>query len=570
MTSQRASTTDQDFEERSSLGTYSELTPFDCSDHMYPVSSPQSKRKQLIPKIPKLPGDQLKGLSSNSDLKEERKEGKYLSDGIIPPPLPPPKRSRSNSFDSNMNRLPLDFGVHQSLGSSLASTPRASPHPCSISQPNKIRLDLLDSLFEQISAGDLTKVYHSLAHLCDHSVIFRALNFLPGTMVSSPPISSNMHGLFVFWVALLVLHPDGVIKVLERRTAAPTTTKTSTSFSSPSSPQRSPSRKHRKAKTRTGTPPVPSGPNNNLNLNGPPPTQDNSFVTLEYIVKFSGTLLSKKSLQEAFYDLFYHINLFHLPFVENYPLGFNPPAVACSSPVFTNHIHHVIPAPSTHPNLTYFHHLDASFDFLTSLIVDYVFSQKMIMMSPIGFVNMMPSHSIPVPTPSILITPSMNVKLPPPIATSPSYLPPRVPASSPLVFNAVTPMSNGQMMAHSPSAHQYSPYNECGYYHSVPEYSAISAPGHPPLHPPHFPAYHYSPHSTPIANVCTPMSHHQPQGPQYSSYQHQATEIKPDYSSHSSDCNYIFEISIKYSSLLNKIMEWKIELLASDSHPIPY
>jgi type II secretory pathway pseudopilin PulG len=353
----------------------------------------------------------------------------------IPPPLPPSKRSRSNSFDKpftpptsrdreKYTPTSKDSGYTNST-TSVRGTPLNSP----MAFGAKPRLDQLEAFFELFSSGDLNQIYYSLTHLCDSAVNVQMKDFIPFAQQQNATLTSNFHGLFIFWMILHVLHPDGIIKVLDRRIASsmlssyhssPSATNTPiansrsaesvggygggpggvnlvrTSSGSPphtlysnnpntnnhnhnnqqriSSPQHQALPPHHQPVVTNLRQPLNDNPyspslvlrnyfenfhvgsaNSPRNIAGAPQTPTTTIFNFEYIIKFSGTLLSAKKFKDTFQDLCSSEGLFQIPFVRDFAMfGHHP--IDNTAPVF----------PTYYP----------SFDFITSLIMDYLTKQK--------------------------------------------------------------------------------------------------------------------------------------------------------------------------------------------------
>jgi type II secretory pathway pseudopilin PulG len=379
-----------------------------------PHSNNNNNNAQQPHRIPKIPSDHI--IHSIPPI-------------YIPPPLPPSKRSRSNSFDKQFTPptsrdrerytpTSKDSGYTNST-TSVRGTPLNSP----MAFGAKPRLEQLEAFFELFSSGDLNQIYYSLTQLCDSAVNVQMKDFIPFAQQQNATLASNFHGLFIFWMILHVLHPDGIIKVLDRRIAS---SMLSSYHSSPSATN-TPIANSRSAesgggyhhgvpggvnlvRTSSGSPPhalYSNNPNNNnnqqrisspqhqafpphqplnmrqpqndnpyspslvlrnyfenfhvgsanspRNIAGAPQTPTTTILNFEYIIKFSGTLLSAKKFKETFQDLCSTEGLFQIPFVRNFAtFGHHP--IDNTAPVF----------PTYYP----------SFDFITSLIMDYLTKQK--------------------------------------------------------------------------------------------------------------------------------------------------------------------------------------------------
>jgi hypothetical protein len=336
-------------------------------------SSPKACKKRLNKVVPKIPvGEDYFSLStSHINLIPE------IANLSLPSPraLPPAKRSRSNSVDfthrisssassdnCNSYQTPQKNLSYNDLSASRTS-------PTTVLKP---KVELLESFFDLFSCGDLNHVYCCLGQLCDPAINVQFSNFLPPFPCSG--ISSNFNGLFMFWAIMHVLHPDGSIKTLERRSA---------STMAPTTPALTPvmafsSRKTVNDHLTNGGSTTPRGCGScpmskvvspvgsyssslKLNPSSSCASHDNSssvslgsgLVKIEYIIKFSGTLLSLKSLKETFSEL---EGLFQTPFVRNYA-GFTGG-------------HPFDPNGSNYP--AYY----PSFDFITSAVIDYLAMQK--------------------------------------------------------------------------------------------------------------------------------------------------------------------------------------------------
>jgi hypothetical protein len=227
------------------------------------------------------------------------------------------------------------------------------------------RLPQLDAFFELFSSCcDPNQLYYSLLQFCDPSLVFQLTGFFPG---SSPVHTecTTMHGLSVFWVLLRYLHPHGHFCVLDRRVASsvvshyccsplsnsviiagPTVAfgpkglqdrsiedyldfdpdfapsappsedsfddnhfhqNNSHSYSSHYQPPRTPSHSH--------SIPSYSSSSSSRGNNSRPSNTTKTVLNIEYLMKFSGTLLSGKKFRETLSDLVFTEGLLQLPFI---------------------------------------------------------------------------------------------------------------------------------------------------------------------------------------------------------------------------------------------------------------
>jgi hypothetical protein len=291
------------------------------------------------------------------------------------------KRFRSDSLEST---------------NSGESCPGINISPPSHDLEGTPRLPQLDAFFELFSScRDPNQLYYSLLQFCDPSLVFQLTGFFPG----SSPIHTEcttMHGLSVFWVLLRYLHPHGHFCVLDRRVAssvvshyccsplsntiiiagptvafgpkglqdrsiedyldfdpdfAPSAPPSEDSYddnhfhqnhshpySSHCLPPRTPSHPHSHSSYTSSS----FSHGNNCRSSNTTTTTTKTILNIEYLMKFSGTLLSGKKFKETLADLVFTEGLLQLPFIAKTaaptPRGVPPPSMDFLVPFLQNYL----------------------------------------------------------------------------------------------------------------------------------------------------------------------------------------------------------------------------------------
>jgi hypothetical protein len=188
--------------------------------------------------------------------------------------------------------------------------PQQSPAP---SSPERI-LDLwIDRFISTLLISNLTELYTFLSLICHPSITFYINASIIPFSVGGLTIKTNFHGLFLFWSLLRLLHQQCKMKIIEKRIVRMSSPRATT----PSSLGIRPS-----SRFGSSSPSSPSG-----------------IITVEYITKLSGTLLSLKTLQETFND-FYLMGIFDIPFISQYysPISITSNVTTSDSPLpFSSH-----------------------------------------------------------------------------------------------------------------------------------------------------------------------------------------------------------------------------------------
>jgi hypothetical protein len=192
---------------------------------------------------------------------------------------------------------------------------------------------VLDVLMERFLlvfiSSSVSDIYSFLSSTCDPIVAFHINTTVIPVSLDHPAMCTNFHGAFLFWILLSGLHYDCSIKVIEKRSTGRCSPQVSLSadlsFFSPSA-GRSPSFGTSAGRSSfSGSRPCGKSirPCSRLSLSpqlssspSPSYTLDN-VISMEYVVKMSGTLLSLKGLKETLSD-FHVMGMFHIPLVSQY------------------------------------------------------------------------------------------------------------------------------------------------------------------------------------------------------------------------------------------------------------
>jgi hypothetical protein len=176
------------------------------------------------------------------------------------------------------------------------------PHPQQQHQQQPVTFDtLLDHFLTIVSSSNLSKLYSFVSSLCETNMNFHINASIIPMSQGGLPLKTNLHGLFLFWNLFHELHPDSVMKIIEKRVVKLSSPHSSTFMASFAG---------------VGGSIRPTSRASNMACS-PSSAGNSNIMILEYIVKMSGTLISLKSLQETLND-FYLMGIFDIPFISQY------------------------------------------------------------------------------------------------------------------------------------------------------------------------------------------------------------------------------------------------------------